>query len=252
VSAIAFFLERAGIATTGISLVRENTASLRPPRFLWVSFPLGRPLGVPGEAAFQQRVIRAALDLLAEPSGPVLRDFPEEAPEHSADAGPAFCALPLPAPGPALDARGRLAAEVAALAPWFEQARRARGGRSVTGVSGLERAAQLDVLAAALVELPANAPGIRTLTLVLDDLKTFHADAASAMPGGARDWRGLQRWLWRETQLGASIRRLHDGYAQHEIVALRAVARGIAPRGAFADEPAAEAAQRSHVSKEAP
>jgi hypothetical protein len=72
------------------------------------------------------------------------------------------------------------------------------------------------------------------------------------MPGGARDWRGLQRWLWRETQLGASIRRLHDGYAQHEIVALRAVARGIAPRGAFADEPAAEAAQRSHVSKEAP
>lgn len=251
-SAIAFFLERAGIATTGISLVRENTASLQPPRFLWVSFPLGRPLGVPGDAPFQHRVIRAALDLLAEPSGPVLRDFPEDAPEAVDDAGPAFCALPMPVPSPGLDARGRLAAEVAALAPWFEQARRARGGRSATGVSGLDRAAQLDVLVSALVELPANAAGIRRLTLVLDDLKTFHADAASAMPGGARDWRGLQRWLWRETQLGASIRVLHDGYAKHDVVALRAVARGIAPRGAFAEEPAAEAAQRAHESKEAP
>lgn len=249
-SAIAFVLERAGIATTGISLVRENTASLRPPRFLWVSFPLGRPLGVPGDAPFQHRVIRAALDLLAAPSGPVLCDFPEDAPDTAVDAGAAFCALPMPAPPPALDARGRLAAEVAALAPWFEQARRARGGRSATGVSGLDRAAQLDVLAAALVELPASAAGIRRLTLVLDDLKTFHADAASAMPGGARDWRGLQRWLWRETQLGASIRALHDGYAQHEVVALRAVARGIAPRGAFADESAPAAGQRTNVSKE--
>ena len=251
-SAIAFFLERAGIATTGISLVRENTASLQPPRFLWVSFPLGRPLGVPGDAAFQHRVIRAALELLAESSGPLLRDFPEDAPDLADGAEPAFCALPMPAPPPALDARGRLAAEVAALVPWFEQARRARGGRTVTGVSGLERAAQLDVLAAALVALPANAAGIRRLTLVLDDLKTFHADAASAMPGGARDWRGLQGWLWRETQLGASIRVLHDGYAQHEVVALRAVARGIAPRGAFADEPAPAAGQRTDVSKEEP
>ena len=97
-SAIAFFLERAGIATTGISLVRENTASLQPPRFLWVSFPLGRPLGMPGDAAFQHRVIRAALELLAESSGPLLRDFPEDAPDLADGAEPAFCALPMPAP----------------------------------------------------------------------------------------------------------------------------------------------------------
>ena len=36
--------------TTGISLVRENTASMQPPRALWVPFPLGRPLGVPDDA----------------------------------------------------------------------------------------------------------------------------------------------------------------------------------------------------------
>ena len=44
-SALSYYLEREGIMTTGISLVRENTASMRPPRALWVSFPLGRPLG---------------------------------------------------------------------------------------------------------------------------------------------------------------------------------------------------------------
>ncbi len=239
-SAIAHFLERAGIATTGISLVRENTASLRPPRFLWVGFPLGRPLGVPGDAAFQQRVIRTALDLLAEPAGPVLRDYPEDAPETGTAAAmdPAFCALPMPAPTMALDARGRLAAEIASLEPWFAQAKRARAGRSAAGASGLGRAAQLDALATALDNLPVTAAGIRTLTLVLDDLKTFHTEAAAAMPGGAADWRGLQRWLWRETQLGASIRVLYEAYADHPLVALRAVARAIAPRGAFHDDAA--------------
>ncbi|MGB1538895.1 MAG: selenoprotein B, partial [Pseudomonadales bacterium] len=58
--------------TTGISLIRENTASMQPPRALWVSFPLGRPLGKPGDPAFQHRVISAALDLLNRNDGPVL------------------------------------------------------------------------------------------------------------------------------------------------------------------------------------
>ena len=37
--ALSYFLEREGLITTGISLVRENTASMKPPRALWVSFP---------------------------------------------------------------------------------------------------------------------------------------------------------------------------------------------------------------------
>jgi D-proline reductase (dithiol) PrdB len=50
VSALAHFIEDEGIATTGISLVREHTAGYRPPRFLWVPFPLGRPFGACGKA----------------------------------------------------------------------------------------------------------------------------------------------------------------------------------------------------------
>ena len=66
--------------STGISLVRENAASLQPPRTLWVSFPLGRPLGVPGDPAFQRRVIQAGLQLLTRSEGPVLQDYAEDAP----------------------------------------------------------------------------------------------------------------------------------------------------------------------------
>ena len=70
-NALGRFLEDEGLATTGISLVREHSEWMAPPRILWVPFRLGRPLGRPGDAAFQHRVIDAALALLDAPSGPV-------------------------------------------------------------------------------------------------------------------------------------------------------------------------------------
>ncbi|MED5581983.1 MAG: selenoprotein B, partial [Pseudomonadota bacterium] len=80
--AISYYLEREGMMTTGISLVRENALSLLPPRSLWVPFPLGRPLGAANNPDFQHRVIAASLDLLNRSNGPVLEDFPEEAPDQ--------------------------------------------------------------------------------------------------------------------------------------------------------------------------
>jgi len=70
-------LERHGIATVAIQLLREVAVRLRPPRALFVPFPHGYPLGRPGDAAGQRRVIESALSLLADPSlvPPVLHDF---------------------------------------------------------------------------------------------------------------------------------------------------------------------------------
>ena len=79
--ALGHFLERQGIATTGISLVREHTEKIRPPRALWVTFELGRPLGIPDDAPFQRRVVKAALDLLARTDGPLIGDYPEHVTE---------------------------------------------------------------------------------------------------------------------------------------------------------------------------
>ena len=52
---------------------------MKPPRALFVPFPFGMALGRANDPELQHRVLRAALDLLAEPAGPVLRDFPDDA-----------------------------------------------------------------------------------------------------------------------------------------------------------------------------
>ena len=56
--------------------MREHTEVVRPPRALWVTFELGRPLGVPDDPAFQSRVLRAALAMLDRTDGPLIVDYP--------------------------------------------------------------------------------------------------------------------------------------------------------------------------------
>ena len=68
-------IERAGIATVSISLLREITEIIHPPRALHVPFTMGYPLGAPHDSALQQRVIAAALALLERTDVPVLTEF---------------------------------------------------------------------------------------------------------------------------------------------------------------------------------
>lgn len=68
-------LEREGITTVSLSLLREVTAQLKPPRALWVPFPMGYPLGEPNNADLQHEVIAAALKLLERNDVPVLEPF---------------------------------------------------------------------------------------------------------------------------------------------------------------------------------
>ncbi len=77
VGLVAAELERRGIATVSIQLLREVAVRVQPPRALFVPFRHGFPLDVPGEPDRQHRVLEAALALLedqtAEP--PLLRDL---------------------------------------------------------------------------------------------------------------------------------------------------------------------------------
>ena len=74
---VAAELERRGIASVAIQLLREVAQRVRPPRALFVPFPHGYPLGLPGDAALQRRVIESALRLFQASSlvPPVLVDF---------------------------------------------------------------------------------------------------------------------------------------------------------------------------------
>lgn len=68
-------IEYAGITTVSLSLLREITEKIRPPRALFVPFPLGYPLGDPNNAELQLRIIRAAFALLSCTDTPVLESF---------------------------------------------------------------------------------------------------------------------------------------------------------------------------------
>lgn len=73
VSLIAAELEKRGIATVCVILLREIAEQVRPPRALAVPFPLGYPLG--HDAETQRRTIEEALALLEHPGpAPLLRE----------------------------------------------------------------------------------------------------------------------------------------------------------------------------------
>jgi D-proline reductase (dithiol) PrdB len=76
VGLIASVIEKAGIPTTSISLLRELTQKVSPPRALYVPFPFGYPLGEPDQPALQTAIVNTALELLREPvPPPLLRDY---------------------------------------------------------------------------------------------------------------------------------------------------------------------------------
>lgn len=68
-------IEYAGITTVSISLLREITEQIRPPRALFVPFPLGHPLGEADNPGLQTRIMRAAFALLSRTDVPVLETF---------------------------------------------------------------------------------------------------------------------------------------------------------------------------------
>jgi len=70
-------LERRGIPTVAIQLLREVALKVRPPRALFVPFPHGYPLESADRPDRQRAVIEAALALLEDASlmPPALVDY---------------------------------------------------------------------------------------------------------------------------------------------------------------------------------
>lgn len=224
---MAHYLEQEGVPTVAISLVRPHTEKTKPPRALWVPFELGRPIGVPDDAAFQGRIVRAALALLERESGPVIEDFPEDAPAP-ADFDGWVCPIPM-APEERASARGHaaaLAAEVERLRPWHDLFVERRS-RTSTGTSGLEVEDAAALLGRFLDEgrTGSPVPGMSfpdLLKLACADLMAFHTEAATAQPGDATS-RAIADWMWGQTALGAALLALRIAAAESDDPALKVV-----------------------------
>jgi hypothetical protein len=72
VGLIQSIIERAAIPTASVTLCREITERVAPPRALFVDFPFGYPLGAPNDAALQTEIIRSMLALLTETVPPAI------------------------------------------------------------------------------------------------------------------------------------------------------------------------------------
>lgn len=203
--ALGHFLEREGIPTAQISLIREQTAAIKPPRALWVPFILGRPFGAPDAPDFQRKVLRALLNLFERTAGPVLEDFPEDAPATANRDTETPFACPVSFAKAVVD-DGDLAAamqrEIAQLAPWYDLAKKRRG-RTTFGISGLNVADAATHAASYLTATPA-APYTADLSAGMalkracDDLKVYYYEAVAAQPGNLKA-KDIDHWFWHET-----------------------------------------------------
>jgi len=57
-------IERVGISTVGISILRKYTEKIKPPRTIYLRWPFGHPLGEPFNIAQQRAVIIEAFKAL--------------------------------------------------------------------------------------------------------------------------------------------------------------------------------------------
>lgn len=211
------------MATASISLIRDQTEKVRPPRALWVPFALGRPLGSADDPDFQKMVMRAALAMLDTATEHTITDLDVEVPD---EAGPEQWACPLNL-GPATDdsLSGRLDAEIARLRPWAAETRSARG-RSLFGASGasvdqVEEVAQALALIAESGNVAGDPPAVGDIAWAFempllvrhlaDDLRTFYHEAIAAQPGpGAPNHDALNNWIFAGTALGDTLQEVAD------------------------------------------
>ncbi len=184
-------------------------------------FELGRPLGVPNDAEFQKRVLRAAFALLDAERGPLLIDYAEDVPQSSSPESDAeamngmVCAVDFPAlpdaTAPTSEIGIALMKEIAALAPWYAVAVADRG-RTTVGPSGLPVIEAGKYLAAFLENQSApcprdDMPAASVLKLAYEDLKAYYTEAITMQPGFATSKR-VEDWLFRESVLGTALWRL--------------------------------------------
>ena len=65
-------VEARGIPTVSVTMLENVTRKIRPPRALSVPYPLGYPLGEPGNRSLQTEILHAMLAMLPRTDLPAL------------------------------------------------------------------------------------------------------------------------------------------------------------------------------------
>ena len=200
-STLAHVFEAEGLATVALGSQRNQIENTAPPRGLWCDFPLGRPLGKPGDPDFQQRVLAHAFKLL-EADGPIFETFDEVIVDDGTEV--MSCTLPPrsdPDAHPAID-------EARGIRPAYDRAVAERGNR--TGAGRVVEADDIPALLEAFIRVAegtpwkdAGIPGIPAR--VAQDLRGYYETAALGLSDHVPPaWSGA-RWFFDETEAGAVL-----------------------------------------------
>lgn len=199
-STLAHVLEENGLATISLGIVEKQLVSTGPPRGLFVDFPLGRPLGRPREADFQQRVLDHAFSLL-EANQPVIETFAEPVID---DGAVLACSIPPtddPDAHPAVaEARGLRAAYNRTVAEHDGRL----GAYRVLGPDDVPAAIESFVrVAEGTPWKEAGIPGIPARVTM--DIRGYYEAAAMALADHTPGAFEATRWFLRETEAGKTI-----------------------------------------------
>jgi len=163
---------------------------------------------MPNDAGFQTRVLRHALRLLEAKSGPVLEDFPEDAPDMKSKKDQVLqmaCPVNFNIKKEPLSSTERLlesfSLEFFQMKTWYDLAL-SKNNRTTTGVSGFSPEESLAFISAFVKgdepnkDIPSLADSLR---MVAEDIKAFYLEGLSAQPGQPTDSTSLADWFWGET-----------------------------------------------------
>jgi hypothetical protein len=205
----------------GISLVSGHAERSRPPRMLHCDFPLGRPLGRPGDPPFQPRVLGAAFALLPRNDVPVLVDYPDAIRDEN--SRPLSCRLP-PRDDPTVPAS---VGEALALRPAYQRAQ-IRSARSDDrdGARIVERVELFDRLAAGE---PWQSAGLSPTELHTAGLEVrgYYEQAALGLVDHVPAARQAESWFFQHTIVGTQLRHAQQRLRQAD--APRPAWFGLAP-----------------------
>lgn len=199
-SAIAHWLEIAGISTVVVGLVKLHLEKMLPPRALWVPFELGRPLGPPSNPQIQRAVLEQALKLVESSERQTLADFHLDDPRFIADTD---------WQPPDTGTHQSVLSECTALKPHYQRGcvDKSRTTVGVAKVAIEELATLFDEVYAENEFKPVRTDISDRLMfrLAMDDLKSYYIEAALAGRGNPSS-RQIYDWLWQETLLGSRLR----------------------------------------------
>ncbi len=200
-STLAHVFEAAGLTTIVYASMLEVVQKMNPPRALYSEFPLGRPLGKPGDAEFQRQVLEAGLDLLAA-TAPVIEAFPEVI---ESDETPMSCAIP-PRYDPDLPAA---VDEARALRAAYDRSLARRGvtevGREITADQVPDALAVLHQWAEGAPWKEVSLPGRNPIAVCMD-IRTYYEEAAlQLVDGPTPSGRSAEAWFHESTEAGRTL-----------------------------------------------